>query len=895
MRNQLLFPFLSLMLFTAVLGAQPTVSSLSPARHDLDAAPNADISAGFSAAMAAPSAGSFRVRSNLRGWLTGAFSGGGTATLTFDPAVDLLPGEEIEVSLTSGLTDTGATPLAVPHVWRYRAQAGSGPKRLDAVVKSFASGSAWDCAFGDVDNDGDIDMAGAHFVAQNVVWINDGTGNFSARPFGPSNSPTYAVAMADMDNDGDLDIVTGEWGYNAASAGYNGQNQVWFNDGSGFFTTSTGFGAADGSCMSIALGDLDGDGDVDIVEGNGGVKDEANGIYLNDGSGNLTRKGFPYYSAYPSYEVVDNTWEIRLGDADNDGDLDVFAANFGLGTAVQSYVWLNDSAANFEVASRVNIGGLSSTLTMCVADFDGDADLDVALGANTGFSSYIYWNNNTTFTTSSLIDTGGTALWAIAAGDIDGDGDLDLGLGYEAMPSKVMLNDGAGNFTYNYYLGGSGAVYAMEFADADGDGDLDVGTPTRLCINGSNRPQISVTSGGAPVVNGGTLNANYNTALAYLNLQIQVTDQDGDYAKLEAQVSNLNTQGITLSEFSKSVSATPYSLAPVSGVFNQGGITHTVTLTATDIGESSVFSFDIVVAPPPAPLVEMYEISLGGSPIGNGAAPGGQRDFGNQDPGAGPTTALNVVIYNGGTANLNLGGVSISGANATDFVLDANSMANVLTPGNSTSFNVQFDPNSTGAKTATIEVIHNDTSTATPFTFGIAGMGALPAVPLIVVKEGAALIGNGSGAGGSRNFGSLTVGNASAPVTITVENAGTADLTLGAPALSGPGASQFSLDATGMLATVPAGQSTSFTVIYTAAAEGTFGAIVSFSHNDASTGTPFSFGVVGSATAASNGNSAGGGSGGGGGCAAGEGAQLWTLLLLVIAGIALCRKRRAHV
>ncbi|MCG3182213.1 MAG: hypothetical protein ICCCNLDF_00274 [Planctomycetes bacterium] len=890
MRNQLLFPFLSLVLFTAVLSAQPTVISLSPARHDLDAALNADIAAGFSAAMAAPNAGSFRVRSNLRGWLTGNLSGGGSSTLTFDPAADLLPGEEIEVSLTSGLTDTGATPLAAPHVWRYRAQAGSGPKRLDAVVKSFASGSAWDCAFGDVDNDGDIDMAGAHFVAQNVVWINDGSGNFSARPFGPSNSPTYAVAMADMDNDGDLDIVTGEWGYNAASAGYNGQNQVWFNNGSGFFTSSTGFGAANGSCMSIALGDLDGDGDVDIVEGNGGVKDEANGIYLNDGSGNLTRKGFPYYSAYPSYEVVDNTWEIRLGDADNDGDLDVFAGNFGLGSSVQSYVWLNDGAANFEVASRVNIGGLSSTLTMCVADFDGDADLDVALGANTGFSSYIYWNNSATFTTSSLIDTGGTALWAIAAGDIDGDGDLDLGLGYEAMPSKVTLNDGAGNFTSNYYLGGSGAVYAMEFADADGDGDLDVGTPTRLCINGSNRPQIGVTSSGVPVANGGTLSANYNDALAYLNLQIQVTDQDGDYAKLEAQVSNLNTQGITLSEFSKSVSATPYSLAPVSGVFNQGGITHTITLTATDIGESSVFTFDIVVAPPPAPLVELFEVNLSGTNIGNGDAPGGQRDFGAQDPAAGPSAALDVVIYNGGTANLNLGGVSITGSDASEFVLDANSLATVVTPGNSTSFSIQFDPASAGAKTATIELIHDDTTTATPFTFGISGLGVPPAVPLIVVREGAALITNGSGASGGRNFGSLLEGSPSAPLTITVENAGNADLQLGTPAVSGPGAAQFSLDSSGMLGTVPAGQSTSFTITFLAGMEGSYAATVSFSHNDASTTTPFSFNVTGSATTVTG--SGGGDSGGGGGCAAGTSSSLVSLLFLFLLGAAALTRRR---
>ncbi|MCZ7607477.1 MAG: hypothetical protein M5U25_15700 [Planctomycetota bacterium] len=78
-------------LTAAALAAQPAVTSLTPARHDLDAALNTDLTAGFSTAMAAPGANTFKVRSNLRGWLSGSLSGGGTSSLTLTRQVTCCP------------------------------------------------------------------------------------------------------------------------------------------------------------------------------------------------------------------------------------------------------------------------------------------------------------------------------------------------------------------------------------------------------------------------------------------------------------------------------------------------------------------------------------------------------------------------------------------------------------------------------------------------------------------------------------------------------------------------------------------------------------------------------------------------------------------------------------
>ena len=89
-------------------------------------------------------------------------------------------------------------------------------------------------AVGDIDGDGDLDIVTGNVYQQNLVYLNDGAGDFAGtRNFGTGSDNTYSVAMGDMDGDGDLDIVTGN----------NGQQRVvYFNDGAGNFTVALNFG-----------------------------------------------------------------------------------------------------------------------------------------------------------------------------------------------------------------------------------------------------------------------------------------------------------------------------------------------------------------------------------------------------------------------------------------------------------------------------------------------------------------------------------------------------------------------------------------------------------------------------------------------------------------------------
>ena len=126
-------------------------------------------------------------------------------------------------------------------------------------------------ALADVDGDGDLDI----FIADrlpvssfacetntppdcNLLLINDGSGGFARGTAPGGSSKTVAVAFGDVDGDGDYDLLTG---------GDGGANEVLLNDGTGIFSSARSF--LGGKSNAVALGDMDGDGDLDAVVGNG--------------------------------------------------------------------------------------------------------------------------------------------------------------------------------------------------------------------------------------------------------------------------------------------------------------------------------------------------------------------------------------------------------------------------------------------------------------------------------------------------------------------------------------------------------------------------------------------------------------------------------------------------
>jgi subtilisin-like proprotein convertase family protein len=321
-------------------------------------------------------------------------------------------------------------------------------------------------AWGDYDNDGDLDLVTGNGVfpsgEPNRVYRND-AGSLTARAAWATleADATYSVAWGDYDGDGDLDLMAGN--------GYH-PSRLYRNDGASL-TLDWSSPAAE-ETNSLAWGDVDGDGDPDLAAGNDGRPSR---VYRNH-AGVLV----PHWSSLRSDRVTSLAW----GDVDGDGDLDLAAGNFGgpnrlyrneAGTLSGDAVWSSAEA--------------DDTKSLAWGDVDGDGDLDLAAG-NAYQPNRLYRNDGGSLTVQpawSAPEANNT--YSLAWGDYDGDGDLDLAAGNWGQRNQLYRNE-RGTLTAGavWYSVEADNTYSVAWADYDGDGDLDLaagndGHPNRLYRN----------------------------------------------------------------------------------------------------------------------------------------------------------------------------------------------------------------------------------------------------------------------------------------------------------------------------------------------------------------------------------------------------------------------------
>jgi hypothetical protein len=405
-------------------------------------------------------------------------------------------------------------------------------------------------------------------LALGLVLAANAAGGLSTAPGSPIavGADPFALDVGDLNGDGNADLVTADQGSADVS--------VLLGDGHGGFSPAIGSPVTTpGNPYSVVVGDLNGDGKLDVAASEYDVNNIV--VLLGDGTGGFLPPA--------TYATGDMPITLAIGDLNDDGILDLVTADYGGPTTVSVLLGAGDGTFGPRVAYAAGWAPWSVT----IGDLNGDGKPDlVASNPLTNHVAVLLGAGDGTFGPSTDFATGSNPRF-VAIADLNGDGNPDLATADSGGPEiSVLLGDGHGAFAPWTDIFTGGYPMGVSAVDLNGDGNLDLVTAT---LSGAG---VSVLAGDghggfAPTANFAAGTSEYGPALA------AIADFDGD-GKLDVATANghANTVSILLNRYADA----PGAPTVVTATAGQGDAS-VAFIAPGDDGGSPVTSYTVTAHP----------------------------------------------------------------------------------------------------------------------------------------------------------------------------------------------------------------------------------------------------------------------------------------------------------